>query len=368
MVRGWRGLRLACTVSRLLTSFVGRAGPVREVTGLLGECRLVTVTGPGGVGKTRLAGEVARQLARRFADGVWLVELAPAGDPALVAAVIAAALGVREQPGVPVAEVLAGVLARLQLLLVLDNCEHVIGAAAELCGGLLAAADDLQIVATSREPLRVAGEAVYRLEPLTLPGPGERAGGSEAVVLFADRARRAGARLAVDEQAGPAVGRLVARLDGMPLAIELAAARVEALGLDQLLDRLDDSLALLAGGDRLAAGRHRSLAAAAQWSYQLLTGAEQRVFRAVSVFPAPFTLEAAEAVAGREAVPAVLRLVDCSLLVPPRPGPDGRPRYAMLETLRGYGAGLLAEAGEDAGAAAALAGYAVQVAEQAAAG
>jgi predicted ATPase len=174
--------------------------------------------------------------------------------------------------------------------------------------------------------------------------------------------------LAVDEQAGPAVGRLVARLDGMPLAIELAAARVEALGLDQLLDRLDDSLALLAGGDRLAAGRHRSLAAAAQWSYQLLTGAEQRVFRAVSVFPAPFTLEAAEAVAGREAVPAVLRLVDCSLLVPPRPGPDGRPRYAMLETLRGYGAGLLAEAGEDAGAAAALAGYAVQVAEQAAAG
>jgi tetratricopeptide (TPR) repeat protein len=148
----------------------------------------------------------------------------------------------------------------------------------------------------------------------------------------------------------------------------LAAARVEALGVAQLLDRLDDSLALLAGGDRLAAGRHRSLAATAQWSYQLLAEPEQRVFRAVSVFPAPFTLEAAEAVAGQGAVPAVLRLVDCSLLSPPRAGPDGRSRYGMLETLRGYGAGLLAEAGEDAGAAAALAGYAVRVAEQAAAG
>jgi hypothetical protein len=278
----------------VLTSFVGRAGPVREVAGLLGESRLVTVTGPGGVGKTRLSGEVARQVAGRFADGVWLVELAPVGDPALVPAAVAAALGVREQPGLPAAEVLAGVLARLQLLLVLDNCEHVIGAAAELCGGLLAAADDVQIVATSREPLRVAGEAVCRLEPLTLPGPEERAGGAEAVVLFADRARRAGARFAVEEQAGPVVARLVARLDGMPLAIELAAARVEALGVAQLLDRLDDSLGLLAGGDRLAAGRHRSLAATAQWSYQLLAGAEQRVFRRLSVFPGPFTLEAAE--------------------------------------------------------------------------
>jgi predicted ATPase len=143
----------------VLTSFVGRAGPVREVAEMLGGCRLVTVTGPGGVGKTRLAGEVARRVAGRFADGVWLVELAPAGDPVLVAA----ALGVRGQPGVPAAEALAGVLARLQLLLVLDNCEHVIQGAAELCGGLLAAADDLRILATSREPLAVAGEARYRL-------------------------------------------------------------------------------------------------------------------------------------------------------------------------------------------------------------
>ncbi len=155
----------------------------------------------------------------------------------------------------------------------------------------------------------------------------------------------------------------MARLDGMPLAIELAAARVEALGVAQLLDRLDDRFALLAGGDRLAPGRQRSLAATVEWSYQLLDEQEQRVFRAVSVFPGPFTLEAAEAVAGPGAGPAVLRLVDCSLLVPPRAGPDGRSRYAMLETLRAYGAGLLAEAGEQDGAAAALAGYALRVAE-----
>ncbi|HMD25678.1 MAG TPA: adenylate/guanylate cyclase domain-containing protein, partial [Streptosporangiaceae bacterium] len=353
-----------------LTSFVGRDGPVREVAGLLEGYRLVTVTGPGGSGKTRLAGEVARRVAGRFADGAWAAELATVADPAQVASVVAAALGVREQAGVPAAEALARVLARQQLLLVLDNCEHVVGAAAELCAGLLAAADDVTILATSREPLQVAGEARYRLAPLALPDLDDLDGAAraEAVALFADRARSADMHFVLDEQTGPAVAQLVARLDGMPLAIELAAARIEALGVTQLLDRLGDSLALLASGDRLAAGRHRSLAATAQWSYQLLAEAEQRVFRAVSVFPAPFTLEAAEAVAGQEAVPAVLRLVDCSLLVPPRAGPDGRPRYGMLETLRGYGAGLLAEAGEDAGAAAALAGYAVRTAEQAAAG
>ena len=291
-------------------------------------------------------------------------------DPAQVASVVAAALGVREQPGVPAEEALARVLARQQLLLVLDNCEHVIGAAAQLCAGLLAACDDVRVLATSREPLAVAGEARYRLAPLSLPDPDDQAdaGGSEAVALFADRARRADARFMLDRESGPAVGRLVARLDGMPLAIELAAARVEALGVAQLLDRLDDRFALLAGGDRLAAGRHRSLAATVEWSYQLLDEQERQVFRRLSVFPGPFTLEAAEAVAGAGAGPAVLRLVDCSLLSPPQAGPDGRSRYGMLETLRAYGSGLLAEAGEQDGAAAALAGYAVEVAEQAAAG
>jgi DNA-binding XRE family transcriptional regulator len=214
-----------------LTSFVGRAGPVREVTALLDRYRLVTVTGPGGAGKTRLAGQVANRVASGFADGAWLAELAPVRDPALVPAVVAAALGVREQPGLPAAGVLARVLARRQLLLVLDNCEHVIGAAAGLCAGLLAACDDVRVLATSREPLAVAGEARYRLGPLALPDLDDmaHAAGSEAVALFADRACRADPRFVLDDQAGPVVARLVARLDGMPLAIELAAARVEAL-------------------------------------------------------------------------------------------------------------------------------------------
>jgi len=223
----------------------------------------------------------------------------------------------------------------------------------------------VRILATSREPLRIAGEAAYRLAPLPVPGPGDDMAGAEAVALFADRARAADAGFALTGQNRGDVARLVRRLDGMPLAIELAAARAEALGVSQLLDRLDDRLGLLAGGDRLAAGRHRSLAAAAQWSYQLLEENERRVFRLLSVFPAPFTLEAAGAVAGQAAVPAVLRLVECSLLVPPRPGVDGRSRYAMLETLRGYGAGLLAGAGERGDAEAALARYAVRVAEDA---
>ena len=351
----------------VLTSFVGRAGAVREVAGLLEEYRLVTVTGPGGVGKTRLAGEVARQVAARFADGAWLAELAPVRDPARVPAVVAVALGVREQPGMPAADAVARVLARRQLLVVLDNCEHVIGAAAQLCAGLLQACDDVRVLATSREPLRVAGEAACRLAPLPVPRPGDDMAGAEAVALFADRARAADAGFALTDQNSADVARLVGRLDGMPLAIELAAARAEALGVSQLLGWLDGRLGLPAGGDRLAVGRHRSLAAAADWSYQLLAEDERRVFRRLSVFPAPFTLEAAEAVAG-EAAEAVLRLVECSLLVPPRPGLDGRSRYAMLETLRGYGAGLLAGAGEQDQAQAALARYAVGVAEAAGAG
>jgi predicted ATPase/DNA-binding CsgD family transcriptional regulator len=352
----------------VLTRFIGRDGPLREVAGLLERYRLVTVTGPGGSGKTRLAGEVARRVAGEFADGAWLVELAPVRDEAQVAGVVAAVLGVREQPGVPAAEAVGRVLARQQLLLVLDNCEHVIGTAAQLCAGLLAAADDLRVLATSREPLAVAGEARYRLGPLSLPGQDGDVSGSEAVELFADRARAADAGFTLDAQAGAEVARLVRRLDGMPLAIELAAARAESLGVGQLLDRLDDRFALLAGADRLAPPRQRSLAAAVEWSYRLLDEQQQRVFRAVSVFPAGFTLEAAEAVAGDAAAPAVLRLVDCSLLVPPRAGLDGRARYSMLETLRAYGAGLLAEAGERDQAAAALAGWALGVAEQAGAG
>jgi predicted ATPase/DNA-binding CsgD family transcriptional regulator len=246
----------------------------------------------------------------------------------------------------------------------------VVGAAAELCARLLLGADDVRVLATSREPLRIAGEVRYRLGPLGLPDPDDpsAAGDCEAVTLFADRAWLVDPGFALDEKTAAQVAQLVARLDGMPLAIELAAARVDALGVGQLLDRIHDRFALLADGDRLAEQRQRSLAAAVQWSYRLLDEAERRVFRALSVFPGPFTLEGAEAVAGAGAGSAVLRLVDCSLLVPPRVDPDGRSRYLLLETLRAYGAQLLAEAGEDGDVTAALASYAAEVAEEAVVG
>jgi non-specific serine/threonine protein kinase len=353
-----------------LTSFVGRAGEVEEVARLVGEYRLVTVTGPGGVGKTRLACELTRRLAGRFADGVWLVELARVQAPALVEAAVSSALGVRQAPGMSLLDSLVAVLARRQLLLVLDSCEHVAAVAAELCGALLVAADDMRVLATSREPLGIAGEARYRLRPLGLSRSGDPAEAAEpeAVALFADRARRVDPHFTLSGESGPAVTRLVARLDGMPLAIELAAARVEALGVAQLAGRLDDRFALLTGTDRLAAARHRSLAATVEWSYQLLGEQERQVFRRLAVFPSPFTLEAAEAVAGVDAGQAVLHLVDCSMLSPPATGPDGRARYAMLETLRAYGANRLGEAGEQPEAAARLASLAVWLAEQAAAG
>jgi predicted ATPase len=353
-----------------LTSFVGRSGELDEVADLLAGCRLVTLTGPGGVGKTRLASAAARRVADRFADGAWLVELAGVAEPAMVPQAVAAALGVQPSGGGPVAEVLAGALAARQVLLVLDNCEHVIGAVAGLCATLLPAADDVRVLVTSREHLGADGEARYRLAPLSLPDPGEagEAGGSGAVALFADRARQADPHFTLAGATGPAVAQLVTRLDGMPLAIELAAARVEALGVGPLLDRVDDQLSLLARTGRPRVARHRSLAAAVEWSYRLLSEEEQPVFRKLAVFPGPFTLEAAETVAGAQAGPAVLHLVDCSLLVPPRAGRDARARYLMLETLRGYAAGRLADAAEQPEAAAALARHALHVAGQAAAG
>jgi predicted ATPase/DNA-binding SARP family transcriptional activator/DNA-binding CsgD family transcriptional regulator len=361
-----------------LTSFVGRAAEVAELAELLGEFRLVTVTGPGGIGKTRLASEAARRMTGRFADGVYLVELASVQDPALVVVVVSAALGVSQAPGTSPMDSLAAVMSGRQLLLVLDNCEHLLAAVAELCAALLPVADDIRVLATSREPVGVAGEARFRLGPLGLPmqDSGVAVAVSEAAVLFAERGRQADHRFQLDTESAPAVARVVHRLDGMPLAIELAAARVGALGVTQLADLLDnplgtadgDWLGLLAGSDWTAPGRHRSLAATAEWSYQLLGEPERSVFRTLAVFPGPFTLEAAEEVAGPGAGRAVLRLVDCSLLAPPQSGPDARARYLMLETLRGYAGRQLAQAGEDAAAKAALAGYALRVAERAAAG
>jgi predicted ATPase/DNA-binding CsgD family transcriptional regulator len=352
-----------------LTSFVGRAEVVAEVAAHLTRYRLVTLTGPGGAGKTRLAGQVANQAATLFADGVWLAELAAVSDSSQVASTVGAALGIRDLPAEAAADALARALARRQLLLVLDNCEHVIGAAAEVCARLLLAADDVRILATSREPLRIAGEARYRLGPLALPSSGDltAAAESEAVMLFADRARRAEPGFTLDADTVTTVARLVSRLDGLPLAIELAAARVDVLGVTQLLDRINDRFSLLADADRLAEDRQRSLASALRWSYQLLGATEQRVFRALAAFPGPFTLDAAGAVTKADAGRVVLRLVDCSLVLPPRTGPDGRSRYAMLETLRAYAGGLLAQAGEEAEVSAALAAYAAEMSTEAAA-
>jgi len=352
-----------------LTAFVGRAEAVAEVADRLTRYRLVTLTGPGGAGKTRLAGQVASRTAARFADGVWLAELAAVTDPAQVASMVGAALGLRDLPAEAAAEPLARALGRRQLLLVLDNCEHVVGAAAELCARLLLAADDVRILATSREPLRIAGEARYRVGALSLPAAGDLAAAAEceAVALFADRARRADPGFALDADVLATVAQLVTRLDGLPLAIELAAARADVLGVAQLLDRINDRFSLLVDADRLAEERQRSLAAAVRWSYQLLDGAEQRAFRALAAFPGPFTLDAAEAITGVQAERGVLRLVECSLVLPPRTGPDGRSRYAMLETLRAYAAGLLAEAGEEAEVSAAVAAHAAEISKEAAA-
>jgi non-specific serine/threonine protein kinase len=349
-----------------LTNFVGREQETARLVELVGGCRLVTVTGPGGVGKTRLAVEVARQVADRFPDGVYFAELGAVTDAARVPSEVAAVLEVPAR-GRPVPEALAEMLAARRLLLVLDNCEHVLAAVAELCEGLLKSADDLRILATSREQLWVSGETRYRLSPLELPGSAEPAqvARSAAVALFADRARRADPAFTLGAEETALAARVVARLDGMPLAIELAAARVEALGLAGLADRIDDALRLLEGRGVLAADRHRSLAAAADWSYRLLAAAEQRLFRRVAAFPGPFTLEAAEAVAGPEAGPLVLRLVDCSLLAPPARGPDGRLRYSMLQTLRAYGLERLKDVGEEQETAAGAAVFALAVASEA---
>ena len=297
-----------------------------KVTGLLTQYRLVTVTGPGGVGKTRLAGEVLSQVAGRFADGVRVAELAAVAEPALVPAMVATVLGLHQAADVPIVDALAARLARQQLLLVLDNCEHVLDAVAQVCATILLSADDVRILATSREPLGLPEEARYRLPPLALPGPsGPGTGQAEAVTLFIERARQIDPDLALDGEAGAAVAQLVQRLDGMPLAIELAAARVEALGLGQLLDRLDDRL--LVSANRAAPARQRSLDAAVDWSYQLLTAPEQRVFRNLSVFPGPFGLDAAEA-----AAMTLAAAVEFAVMMAGEKGPDAamRPGLAKL--------------------------------------
>jgi predicted ATPase/DNA-binding NarL/FixJ family response regulator len=335
-------------------SFVGRERDLAELARMLGEVRALTLSGPGGIGKTRLALRLACELVPDYPDGAWLVELADTADPALVARRVAATLGVREEPELPLAVTLTEALRARQLLLILDTCEHVIDACAELVQRLLAGCAGLRVIATSREPLRVRGETVWRVPPLALPGSldGPPWARHEALRLFAERASAARAGFALAADNAEAVARLCRTLDGMPLAIELAAARVRALSVDQIADRLGDRFQLLASGDRTAPARQQTLRAAVDWSHELLSPDEQILLRRLSVF-AGWTLEMAEGICADEQIPATLvldlmsALIDKSLVTFENEAAMV-PRYRLLDTIKEYASSRLGASGEEA--------------------
>jgi predicted ATPase len=284
-----------------LTPFVGRRQEVAEIRGLLTGRRLITLTGPGGSGKTCLAVEVAAGLATEFPNGRWLVQLAELTEPALIPQAVAAALGIRETPGQTALETIVHFLNGRRALLLLDNCEHLLDACAHLTAHLLQNCPDLRLLATSREALGLPGEIVRPMLPLELPSPRaqpnlDALSQVEAVALFLDRATALAPDFALNEQNATAISQICRSLDGMPLALELAAARVPALSVSQIAERLDNSLHLLAVGPRLAQPRHQTMRAAIDWSYNLLSEAEQILWRRLSVFRGPFSLAAAEAV------------------------------------------------------------------------
>jgi predicted ATPase/class 3 adenylate cyclase len=360
-----------------LSAFIGRDREVSEVRALLESARLVTLTGAGGCGKTRLGLQVAAGLLDGFGDGVWLVELAAVTDQDAVPAAISRALRLTGQPGRPALEALLDALALQDVLIVVDNCEHLIGACAKTAEAIVRRCPRVHLLATSREPLGIGGETIYRVPSLSLPPPDDHdsssSGSCDAVALFADRARANGVALAVDEQAGPVVVSVCRRLDGMPLAIELAAARLRSMSLAELADRLDQRFRLLTGGSRTALERQQTLRATVGWSYSLLTGAERVLLGRLSVFAGGFGLDAAEAVCGSGDLDALDvadllgSLVDKSLVVAE---PAGETlRYRLLETIRLFAAERLVEAGEDEAAAVAAAHCAhfLSVAEAAAA-
>jgi predicted ATPase/DNA-binding CsgD family transcriptional regulator len=339
-----------------LTSFIGRKQEIADLRKLLTtEARLVTLTGPGGSGKTRLALAVASGLVEEFEDGLWWVGLASVSNPDLVPQTVASTLSVREIPGRSVTDALVEHLKEREVLLALDNCEHLVASCAALCGTLLRACPKLKILATSREALAIAGERSWQVPPLSSPDPRVQAAGElgrfESVRLFVERARYRRPDFELNAETAPSVAEVCRSLDGIPLAIELAAARVGALSVAQISDRLGHSLKLLSGRDRSVPERQRTLRAALDWSYGLLDEAERTLFGRLSVFAGGFTLEAAEAVcAGDETEPdEVLDLlehvIDKSLVVA-EPGEEDALRYRLLETIQQYGMEKLAEFGE----------------------
>jgi predicted ATPase/DNA-binding SARP family transcriptional activator len=332
------------------SSFVGRVEEVAEVAKLVGERRLVTLAGAGGCGKTRLAQEVAATVAGRFSEGAHFVALAPVADPAGVPLAVAEALGVRPQSGRPITQVVAEVVGQRETLAVVDNCEHLVGAVAEVVEELLQGAPGLRVVATSREPLRISAETVWRVPSLEVPAAGASAAecrGCGAVELFVDRAQAAGPDVVLDDRAVATIAEITRRLDGLPLAIELAAARVAVLDLGSILGRLADRFAFLTGGSRTAPARQQTLRAAVAWSYDLLKAREQRLFCCLSVFSGSFSLDAALALAGpapEEAAEDIFSLVSKSMVATVGDG-TGPTRYYLHESLREFGAVQLGESG-----------------------
>jgi non-specific serine/threonine protein kinase len=334
-----------------LTRFIGREQQIADISGFLKHYRLVTLTGAGGCGKSRLALECAHQRIDAFPGGVWLVELAPLSDPALLPQTVATALDIREEPGQALQVTLVRALRERQLLIVLDNCEHVIDTCAGLVEALLQKCAYLRVLATSRERLGVAGERLYRVPSLTLPDassgrPLEQTDQSEAIQLFVDRAHLVQPTFTLTEANAPSVVQVCRRLDGIPLAIELAAARVQTLSVETMAERLHESFHLVAGGSRTALPRHQTLRALIDWSYRLLSEAERALLRRLSVFAGGWTLEAAEAVCGEEVFDLLASLVEKSLVLYEERGADAR--YRLLETVRQYGRDRLLEAGESA--------------------
>ncbi len=339
------------------TRLIGREGDLAAVfeLALHAEGRLVTLSGAGGSGKTSLALEVARALLPAFPDGVWLAELASLSDPVLVPGAVAAALGVRDRPGRPLAEVLAEYLQPRTLLLVLDNCEHLMDPCAQFVEGLLSACPDLRVLATSREPLRIPGEVVWRVPSLAVPDlrgryTADELAGYAAVRLFVERARAVQPAFRLTSSNAAAVAEVCVRLDGIPLAMELAAARVRAFSVEQIAAYLDDRFHLLTAGPRTALPRQQTLQATVDWSYALLSEPERTLLRRLSVFAGGWSFEAAEAVAAGEGIHAyamldlLAQLVDKSLVIADEQ--RGVVRYRLLETIRQYAHQRLLEAGE----------------------